>query len=90
MQRSTKRMLTLTLFATAATAGAQGNLTFVCGAQADWCQVVANAYKKETGGEAKFLRLSAGESLARLRAEKANPSFDVLFGGTGDVHEAGT
>ncbi|EYB67256.1 hypothetical protein DEIPH_ctg046orf0060 [Deinococcus phoenicis] len=84
-----KRLLTLALFS-AATASAQGAVTFICGAQADWCQVVANAYKKETGQEAKFLRLSAGESLARLRAEKANPGFDVLFGGTGDVHETGT
>lgn len=87
--QGTTRILTLTVLALAGSAAAQGSLTFVCGAQADWCQVVADAYKKETGGEAKFLRLSAGESLARLRAEKANPSFDVLFGGTGDVHEAG-
>ncbi|KQR00974.1 ABC transporter substrate-binding protein [Deinococcus sp. Leaf326] len=84
------RTFSLALLLSMTTASAQSSLTFVCGAQADWCQAVANAYKKETGGEAKFLRLSAGESLARLRAEKANPSFDVLFGGTGDVHEAGT
>lgn len=85
-----KRLLTLTLLTTGMAAAQSNDLTFICGAQADWCQVVANAYKKETGGEAKFLRLSAGESLARMRAEKTNPSFDVLFGGTGDVHEAGT
>lgn len=85
-----KRFLTLALCAGGMAAAQSNDLTFICGAQADWCQVVANAYKKETGGEAKFLRLSAGESLARMRAEKANPSFDVLFGGTGDVHEAGT
>lgn len=86
-----KRSLTLALFLSVTTASAQNDsLTFLCGAQADWCQTIANAYKKETGGEAKFLRLSAGESLARLRAEKANPSFDVMFAGTGDIYEAGT
>lgn len=84
-----KRLLTLTLLTAVSSAAAQSTVTFICGAQADWCQVVADAYRKETGGEAKFLRLSAGESLARLRAEKENPSFDVLFGGTGDAHEAG-
>jgi hypothetical protein len=56
------RLFSLSLLIAMTTASAQGSLTFVCGAQADWCQAVANAYKKETGGEAKFLRLSAGAS----------------------------
>ena len=65
----------------------QRSVTFLCLPTQEWCQVLANAYKTRTGIDAKFVRLSAGEGIARLRAEKANPSFDVVFGGTGDAHE---
>jgi hypothetical protein len=32
------------------------------------------------------VRLSSGAALARLRAEKAAPTFDVWFAGSGDSH----
>jgi iron(III) transport system substrate-binding protein len=65
----------------------QKAVTFLCLPTQEWCQIIANAYKAKTGTEAKFVRLSTGEGIARLRAEKANPGFDVIFGGTADAHE---
>jgi iron(III) transport system substrate-binding protein len=72
----------------ASVVGAQQKaMTFLCVPTQEWCQLVSNAYKQRFGVDAKFIRLSSGEAIARLRAEKANPSFDVIFGGTGDAHE---
>ena len=86
-----KRLLVLSSVALAAavsSVGAQQKaVTFLCLPTQEWCQIIANAFKAKTGVEAKFVRLSTGEGIARMRAEKANPSFDVVFGGTADAHE---
>ena len=87
-----KRYLSLAFLLVLGGASAQQatqSVTFLCIPAADWCQVIADAFKKSTGVDAKFVRLSTGEGIARMRAEKANPSFDVLFGGTGDGHVVG-
>lgn len=65
----------------------QKTVTVLCGVQQEWCQAVTNAFKQKTGIDAKFVRLSAGEAVARVRSEKNNPTFDVFFGGTGDAHD---
>lgn len=45
-------------------------------------------FEKETGIEVQFVRLSAGETLARLKAEEKNPQASVWFGGPSDTFVA--
>ena len=61
-----------------------GNLTVVCGATEAWCGAMTRAFQKLTGVQTKFVRLSSGETVARLEAAKANPEFDVWHGGPAD------
>jgi iron(III) transport system substrate-binding protein len=63
-----------------------GRVTVLCSPNPAWCDAVKAEFPKVTGIQVDFVRLSAGEALARLRAERQNPSFDVWFGGTGDPH----
>lgn len=46
-------------------------------------------FTKDTGIKVNFIRFSAGEALARLTAEKANPQVDVMLGGPADTYTAG-
>ena len=43
--------------------------------------VYIDAFERETGVSVQWVRLSAGEALARLEAEKRNPQVSVWFGG---------
>jgi iron(III) transport system substrate-binding protein len=61
-------------------------VTILCSPDPAWCEAVKREFSKATGIQTEFVRLSSGAALARLRAEKANPTFDVWFGGTGDPH----
>lgn len=47
------------------------------------------AFTADTGVKVNFIRLSSGEALARIVAEKANPQVDCLWGGPADTYEAG-
>ena len=47
------------------------------------------AFEKASGIQVKFIRLSSGEALARVIAEKGNPQVDVLFGGPVETFTAG-
>ena len=76
----------LFLALTAGTAAAQGQLNIVCSVQAPWCEAVANAFQKETGIRVLFTQKSAGEAMAQVAAEKANPKIDLWYTGTGDPH----
>jgi iron(III) transport system substrate-binding protein len=67
-------------------AGAQGRVNILCSPDPAWCEAVKREFGKATGIQTEFVRLSSGAALARLRAEKANPAFDVWFGGSGDSH----
>ncbi len=67
---------------------AGGKLTVLCGGQEDWCQAMTKAFQAETGIEANFVRMSSGEGLARLRAGKDSPEFDVWYGGPADGYMA--
>ncbi len=46
---------------------------------------IAREFEKETGIKVKYLTMSSGEVLARLRAEKSNPQTDIWFGGGSDA-----
>ena len=63
----------------------ENKVTILCSPDPAWCEAVKREFSK-TGTQAEFVRLSSGAALTRLRAEKANPTFDVWFGGTGDPH----
>ena len=67
-------------------AHAQGTLTMYCGVDEAWCRAMANTYQKQTGVKVDMIRMSAGETYARIRAEKDNPQADIWWGGTGDPH----
>jgi len=43
-------------------------------------QEYISAFEKDTGIDVEWIRLSAGEALARLKSERKNPSQDVWFG----------
>lgn len=65
---------------------AEAVVNVLCSPNPAWCDAISEAFPKATGIRLAFVRLSSGEGLARLRAEKNNPGFDVWFGGTGDPH----
>ncbi len=69
-----------------ASAAPAGRVTVLCSPNPAWCDAVRAEFPKATGLTVDFIRLSSGEALARLRAERQNPTFDVWFGGTGDPH----
>ncbi|GAA1029789.1 ABC transporter substrate-binding protein [Virgisporangium ochraceum] len=62
----------------------EGKVVVACGATEEWCAAMTARFTKETGVEAEFVRLSSGETVARLQAGKANPEFDVWHGGPAD------
>lgn len=47
-----------------------------------------NAFEKETGIKVNYIRLSAGEMLTRVAAEKDNPQATLMFGGSTDNYIA--
>jgi len=79
-------VLALSAIGSANAAPAGGRVVVLCSPNVEWCDLIKAQFPKATGMQLDFVRLSSGEALARLRAEKANPIFDVWFGGTGDPH----
>lgn len=64
---------------------AQDTLTVLCTPQEDWCVAMTQAFEEETGIDTNYVRLSSGESLARIRASAENPEFSVWWGGPADA-----
>src|SRR6056297_947680 len=46
---------------------------------------IFSAFEEDTGIKVNYIGMSSGEVLARLRAEKGNPSADIWFGGGSDA-----
>src|SRR3990170_8156054 len=69
-----------------ASAAPAGRVSVLCSPNLAWCDSIKANFPKATGIALDYVRLSSGEAFARLRAEGANPSFDVWFAGTGDPH----
>ncbi|MCJ8024863.1 ABC transporter substrate-binding protein [Shinella yambaruensis] len=59
-------------------------MTVYCPMSEDDCGAVLKAFKDDTGIEAQFVRIGAGEILARIRAEKANPQAGLWLAGAAD------
>ena len=62
------------------------DLTLYCSPQIEWCQVMVEAFTKETGINVAMTRKSSGETFAQIKAEAQNPKGDIWWGGTGDPH----
>ncbi|MCK9303561.1 MAG: ABC transporter substrate-binding protein [Bacteroidales bacterium] len=54
-----------------------------------YATTVFEAFTKDTGIKVNFVRLSSGEALSRIIAEKDNPQVDCLWGGPSDTYDAG-
>ncbi len=68
--------------APAAPAGkASTELNLLCTPQEEWCQGMKQEFEAKYNVTVNYVRLSAGEAVARMQAEKANPQFDIWWGG---------
>lgn len=65
-----------------------GKLTVACGAMEELCDAWTKAFTAKTGVQTSFVRLSSGETVARLAASKSAPEFDVWHGGPADGYGA--
>ena len=65
-----------------------GSLTVVCGAIEEVCAAWTKGFEAKTGVKTSFVRLSSGETVARLAAAKAAPEFDAWHGGPADGYGA--
>ena len=79
------RLAAVVVAASASPSFAQ-QLNVICPVQAEWCNLAATEFERETGIKVAMTLKGSGESLAQIVAEKANPKLDVWFGGTGDPH----
>ncbi len=70
-------------------AAQEDTLTVLCTPQEDWCVAMTEAFEAETGIDTNYVRMSSGESLARIRATVGNPEFSVWWGGPADAFIAG-
>ena len=87
MARITRRKFTGMMLAGAAvtlpirglTQGA-GKLTLYMGPPEKTCNVLVQSFEKKSGIKSTFLRLSAGEAINRIRAEKNSPQASIVYG----------
>lgn len=56
-------------------------LNLLCTPQEEWCQGMKQEFEEAFDITVNYVRMSSGESLARVRAEKDNPQFDIWWGG---------
>ncbi len=56
-------------------------INVLCTPQEQWCQGMKQEFEAKYKITVNYVRMSSGESLARIIAEKANPTFDIWWGG---------
>ncbi|WP_333815571.1 ABC transporter substrate-binding protein [Tabrizicola sp.] len=83
MTTHTTLVSAIALFCAAGAAEA-GPLTAYCPMSEDDCASVLAAFTADTGFEANFVRIGAGEIVARIRAEKDNPQAGLWLAGAAD------
>ncbi|MDP0505960.1 MAG: ABC transporter substrate-binding protein [Fusobacterium sp. JB019] len=66
----------------------KGHLLIYAGLMEDYAIKSTREFEKETGIKTEFVRMSSGETLARVRAEKDNMTASVWFGGPVDAFVA--
>jgi len=67
-----------------AAAPASKEINVLCTPQEEWCQGMKQEFEAKYGVTVNYVRMSSGEALARVRAEKDNPQFDIWWGGPMD------
>ena len=87
MARMTRREFTKVMLAGAASAlplsarsQGGGKLTLYMGPPEKTCSAIAQGFEKKSGIKPTFLRLSAGEAINRIRAERNSPQASILYG----------
>ncbi|MBR8701433.1 hypothetical protein IX317_001331 [Fusobacterium sp. DD29] len=65
-----------------------GHLLIYAGLMEDHAILATKEFEKETGIKTEFVRMSSGETLARIRAEKDNMTASVWYGGPIDAFVA--
>lgn len=66
------------------TAQKDTELNVLCTPQEEWCQGMKQEFEVKYGITVNYVRMSSGEALARIQAEKDNPQFDIWWGGPVD------
>jgi iron(III) transport system substrate-binding protein len=56
-------------------------LNVLCTPQEEWCQGMKQEFEALYGITVNYVRMSSGEALARIVAEKDAPTFDIWWGG---------
>ncbi|MEO9649825.1 MAG: ABC transporter substrate-binding protein [Roseobacter sp.] len=80
-------MISAAALLTSASSVFADDLSVVCSAEQDWCDLMVAAFEAEhPDTDVLMVRKSTGETLAQVRAEAGNPKIDVWWGGTGDPH----
>jgi iron(III) transport system substrate-binding protein len=64
-------------------------LNLLCVPQEEWCEGMKQEFEAEFGITVNYVRMSSGEAIARLEAERENPQFDIMWGGPNDTYIAG-
>jgi iron(III) transport system substrate-binding protein len=84
--RLLRNIVVCTVLAVPLSGHAADQLNVLCASDNDWCELMRNAFQKETGIETSMVRKSSGEIFAQIRAEASNPKTDIWWAGTGDPH----
>jgi len=66
-------------------AGQAQDIIAYCAMLEDDCRLVFSDFEAETGLKVAFTRLSSGEIVARVRAEKENPQASLWFTGAAEI-----
>lgn len=82
-------LFTMCVLIVAPISAQEDTLTVLCTPQEDWCVEMTARFEEETGIDTNYVRLSSGESLARIRAGQEDPEFSVWWGGPADAFIAG-
>jgi len=61
-------------------------INVLCTVQEEWCQGMQQAFASKFQITVNYVRMSTGEALARLQEKKADPEFDLWFGGPVDTY----
>jgi iron(III) transport system substrate-binding protein len=77
--------MTLMSAGLASTAQSADPMTVYCPMSEDDCRSVLQAFETDTGLKSSFVRMGAGEVLARVRAEKSNPQAALWLAGAADI-----
>ena len=63
-------------------------LNVLCVPQEQWCQGMKQEFEAKYGITVNYVRMSSGEAVAKLQAEKDAPTFDIMWGGPIDGYVA--